>query len=152
MLTFKRKADDIVNIKQKMAADEYIICGDKKASMLKVGYSNNYATKKAYLVFDRDDVKEYIAKRMKEIEAETIANQTEVLQYLTRVLRDEESEETLVNVGNFEQEVRTVKLSAKDKIKAAELIGKRWGSWTDKVDVTSDLTLVFEDDYGDQDD
>ena len=137
-----------MNIKQKAAADEYIICGDKKASMLKAGDSNNYANKKAYLVFDRDDVKEYIAKRMKEIEAETIANQTEVLQYLTRVLRDEESEETLVNVGNFEQEVRTVKLSAKDKIKAAELIGKRWGSWTDKVDVNSTEGIKIIDDIG----
>lgn len=137
-----------MNIKQKAAADEYIICGDKKASMLKVGYSNNYANKKAYLVFDRDDVKEYIAKRMEDIEAETIANQTEVLQYLTRVLRDEESEETLVNVGNFEQEVRTVKLSAKDKIKAAELIGKRWGSWTDKVDVNSTEGIKIIDDIG----
>ena len=137
-----------MNIKQKAAADEYIICGDKKASMLKAGYSNNYANKKAYLVFDRDDVKEYIAKRMKEIEAETIANQTDVLQYLSMVLRDEESEETLVNVGNFEQEVRTVKLSAKDKIKAAELIGKRWGSWTDKVDVNSTEGIKIIDDIG----
>ena len=37
----------------------------------------------------------------------------------------------------------------RDRIKAAELLGKRYGSWTDKVDMTSDLTLVFEDDYGD---
>lgn len=86
---------------------------------------------------------------MKELEEKSIASQVEILQYLTRVIRDEETEEVLVNVGNFEQEVQEVKVSAKDRIKAAELLGKRYGSWTDKVDLTSDLTLVFEDDYGD---
>ena len=88
---------------------------------------------------------------MKKLEEEAIADQAEVLKFLTRIMRDEEKEEVLVNIGNFEQEVQTMKVSAKDRIKAAELLGKRYGSWTDKVDLSSDLTLIFEDDYGDQD-
>ena len=90
-----------------------------------------------------------IDERMKKLEEEAIADQAEVLKFLTRIMRDEEKEEVLVNIGNFEQEIQTMKVSAKDRIKAAELLGKRYGSWTDKVDLSSDLTLIFEDDYGD---
>ena len=85
---------------------------------------------------------------MKKLEEEAIADQTEVLKYLTRVLRDEEKEEVLVNVGNFEQEIQSMKVSTKDKIKAAELLGKRYGSWTDKVDINSTEGIKIIDDIG----
>ena len=85
---------------------------------------------------------------MKELDEESIADQKEVLQYLTRVMRGKETEEVLASVGNFEQEIKNISVGAKDRIKAAELIGKRYSLWTDRVEVDSDLTIVFEDDYG----
>lgn len=134
---------------RKKFADEYIICGNATQAAIEAGYSKRSAKQTGSRLLDQPEIKEYIAERMKELEEESIASQVEILQYLTRVIRDEETEEALVNVGNFEQEVQEVKVSAKDKIKAVELLGKRYGSWTDKVDLTSDLTLIFEDDYGD---
>ena len=135
-----------LTIKQKKFADEYIISGNATQSALKAGYKNEVSGREN---LQKPTVQSYIEERMKELEDEAIADQSEVLKFLTRILRNEEKEEVLVNVGNFEQEVQEVKVSAKDRIKAAELLGKRYGSWTDKVDMTSDLTLVFEDDYGD---
>jgi len=140
-----------LSVMRKKFADEYIICGNATQAAIDAGYSKRSAKQTGSRLLDQAEIKEYIAERMKELEAKSIADQTEILQYLTRVIRDEETEEVLMNVGNFEQEVQTVKLSAKEKIKAAELLGKRYGSWTDKVDVSSDLTLIFEDDYGDED-
>ena len=138
-----------LTIKQKKFADEYIKTGNATQSAINAGYSEKTARKIGSENLTKPDIKAYIDERMKELEEEAIADQSEVLKFLTRILRNEEKEEVLVNVGNFEQEVQEVKVSAKDRIKAAELLGKRYGSWTDKVDLTSDLTLVFEDDYGD---
>ena len=135
-----------LTIKQKKFADEYIISGNASEAALKAGYKNEVSGREN---LRKPTVKSYIDERMKKLEEEAIADQTEVLKFLTRILRDEETEEVLVNIGNFEQEIQTMKVSAKDRIKAAELLGKRYGSWTDKVDLSSDLTLIFEDDYGD---
>ena len=138
-----------LTIKQKKFADEYIKTGNAYQSALNAGYSESYSKGNVIKLLENVSVKAYIDERMKKLEEEAIADQAEVLKYLTRVLRDEEREEVLVNVGNFEQEIQSMKVSTKDKIKAAELLGKRYGSWTDKVDLSSDLTLIFEDDYGD---
>lgn len=138
-----------LTIKQKKFADEYIISGNATQAAIKAGYSGNYAKAQSSKLLENVGIKSYIDERMKKLEEEAIADQAEVLKYLTRVLRDEEREEILVNVGNFEQEIQSMKVSTKDRIKAAELLGKRYGSWTDKVDLSSDLTLIFEDDYGD---
>lgn len=133
---------------RKKFADEYIICGNATQAAIDAGYSKRSAKQTGSRLLDQAEIKEYIAERMKELEAESIADQTEILQYLTRVIRDEETEEVLMNVGNFEQEVQTVKLSAKEKIKAAELLGKRYQLWTDKVDINSTEGIKIIDDIG----
>ena len=138
-----------LTIKQKKFADEYIISGNATQAAINAGYSEKTARKIGSENLTKPDIKSYIDERMKKLEEEAIADQAEVLKFLTRIMRDEEKEEVLVNIGNFEQEIQTMKVSAKDRIKAAELLGKRYGSWTDKVDLSSDLTLIFEDDYGD---
>ena len=139
-----------LTIKQKKFADEYIKTGNAYKSALNAGYSENYAKNATkFLLENNGQISAYIDERMKKLEEEAIADQAEVLKFLTRIMRDEEKEEVLVNIGNFEQEIQAMKVSAKDRIKAAELLGKRYGSWTDKVDLSSDLTLIFEDDYGD---
>ena len=84
---------------------------------------------------------------MKEIGDKRIADAKEVLEYLTRVIRNEEKEEVVVtvNVGDFQTEIKKVKkeLSAKDKIKAAELLGKRYRLFTDKVEADVNQVVVF---------
>lgn len=124
-------------------ADEYIKTGNVYQSAINAGYSENYAKTNAYKLLEKDSIKSYIDERMKKLEEEAIADQAEVLKYLTRVLRDEEREDVLVNVGNYEQEIQSMKVSAKDRIKAAELLGKRYGSWTDKVDMTLDVPTII---------
>lgn len=137
-----------LTIKQKKFADEYIKLGNATQAAINAGYSKRSAKQTGSRLLTNPAIKAYIAERMKELEAESIADQTEILQYLTRVIRDEETEEVLMNVGNFEQEVQTVKVSSKEKIKAAELLGKRYQLWTDKVDINSTEGVKIIDDIG----
>lgn len=127
-------------------ADEYIISGNATESYKIAGYkfsNDNMASVEGHKLLRNPKVKSYIEEQMKELEAETIADQTEVLQFLTSILRDEMTEEVLVNVGNFEQSIQDKKISARDRIKAAELLGKRYGSWTDKVNLEGNLPVII---------
>ena len=93
------------------------------------------------------EVKKYIDDRLEEIQSNRIAKAEEVLEYLTRVIRNEEKEEVVVtvNVGDFQTEIKKVKkeLSAKDKLKAAELLGKRYRLFTEKVEADVNQVVVF---------
>lgn len=140
-----------ITIKQKKFADEYIISGNATEAYLKAYAKQSRASAEANArkLLGNYSVKTYVDERMKKLDEESIADQKEVLQYLTRVMRGEEKESVLVNSGDFKQEVREIAVGAKDRIKAAELIGKRYSLWTDKVDLDNNITIVFEDDYGD---
>lgn len=141
-----------LTIKQKKFADEYIISGNATESYKVAGYkysSDNMASVEAHKLLRNPKVKTYIDERMKKLEEEAIANQNEILKFLTRVIRDEETEETLISRGEEGQEITTVKLSGRDRIRAAELLGKRYGSWTDKLEVESESRVVIVDDLED---
>ena len=132
--------------KQKRFADEYIISTNATQAAIKAGYSENTAKVIGYENLQRPEIREYIDKRMKQHEQKQIASQEEVLMYLTSLIRGNETEQTLIMNGDYGQEITDIEVSAKDRIKAAELLGKRWGTWTEKVDITADLAVTFVDD------
>lgn len=139
-----------LTLKRKKFADDWLITGNVYQSAINAGYSENYAKGNATKLLENVSVKAYIDERLKEIESEKVASQEEVLQYLTSVMRGETSEEVLINRGSeVGQDITDIEVSAKDRIKAAELLGKRYGTWTDKIDIEGDVNIVLEDDYGD---
>mgnify|MGYP001359633236 CR=1 FL=1 len=137
-----------MTVKQKKFADEYIISGNATQAAKKAGYSEKTCYSIGSENLSKPVIKQYLDEKMKEIEDKAIAKQNEVLQYLTAIMRGEEKEQTIISTGDFSQTITDIDVSAKDRIKAAELLGKRYGTWTDKVDVTSDLEITFIDDYG----
>lgn len=137
-----------LTVKQQRFADEYIISGNAYKSAVEAGYSGNYAKAQSSKLLENVGIKSYIEKRMEEINSEKIADQSEVLQYLTSIMRGEQKEQTLRGMGEGYQEIDDIEVSAKDRIKAAELIGKRYALWTDKQEVTGDLAVTFVDDIG----
>lgn len=134
--------------KQKAFADYYIETGNAYQSAKKAGYSENYAKGNIIKLLENVSVKTYIDEQMKLLEDSRIAKADEVLKYLTRVIRGEETEQVVVTVskGDFISEVEVVdkELGAKDKIKAAELLGKRYRLFTDKIEAKVEATVVFE--------
>lgn len=134
--------------KQKAFAEYYIETGNATESAIKAGYSKKTARVIGQENLLKPALKYYIDKKMKELESKRIAKAEEVLEYLTRVLRGEETEQVVVteNIGDFMSEAKVVdkELSAKDKIKAAELLGKRYRLFTDKIEADVNQTVVFE--------
>ncbi|AIW25282.1 terminase [Streptococcus pyogenes JRS4] len=132
-----------LTLKQKRFADEYIISANATAAAIKAGYSKKTARSIGQENLTKPDIKAYIDERLEKLESEKIATQEEVLQYLTSIMRGDQQEKTLISVGEFGQKIVDIDVGAKDRIKAAELLGKRYRLFTDKVemDVSSDVTI-----------
>lgn len=130
-------AEKKMTAKQQRFCDEYLIDLNATQAAIRAGYSEKTANEQGSRLLTKVSVKEYIEKRMAEKEKNLIADQDEVLRYLTAVLRGEsESEEIVIeNIGDFTSEARTMKKapSEKDKLKAAELLGKRYSLFKDNV-------------------
>lgn len=141
-----------LNDRQKAFADYYIESLNAFESAIKAGYSEKYAKSRSYELLENVGIKKYIDERMEQLKSKRIAKAEEVLEYLTKVIRNEEEEEVVVtvNVGDFQTEVQKVKkeISAKDKIKAAELLGKRYSLFTEKVDLEANAGVTIVDDIG----
>ncbi len=135
-----------MTIKQQRFADEYIISGNATQSAIIAGYSQKYANTNASKLLQNTTIKNYIEERLEELDSEKIADQKEILQYLTSILRGEETEQTLRGVGEGAQIISDIDVGAKDRIKAAELLGKRYAMWTDKMDVSGGVVFISGDD------
>ena len=144
--------------KQKIFADEYLI--DLNATRAyKVAYQNvkndAVAAAAAARLLRNVKVKNYIADRMEEIHNEKTADAQEVIEYLTSVLRGESTAQEIVVEGTGDgcSEARTMEKSPseKERLKAAELLGKRYALFTDKVETDVDMDLNITIDYGEDD-
>lgn len=123
---------------QKRFADEYLI--DLNATRAyKTAYpsvkKDSTAAAAGTRLLRNVNVLTYVEERMKQLEDQAIAKQEEVLKYLTSVMRGECKEETLRGIGEGAQRIDDIDVSAKDRLKAAELLGKRYSMWTDKKEV-----------------
>ena len=139
-----------LTLKQKQFADEYIRTGNAYQSAINVGYSEKYAKARSHKMLENVGINQYIDDNLEIIQKESIAEADEIMRYLTRVLRAEEKEEILVYVGDGMQEIQTIQPSTKDRIKAAELLGKRYRMWTDKHEIGI-TTPIFIDDVPEED-
>ena len=132
-----------MTLKQQRFADEYIISGNATGAAIKAGYSSKYANTNASKLLQNTTIKSYIDERLAQLASEKIATQQEVLSYLTSVMRGETQEQTLISIGELGQTITDIDVGAKDRIKAAELLGKRHRLWTDKVEADVSGTVVF---------
>lgn len=136
--------------KQKAFADEYLIDLNGTQAAIRAGYSKKTANEQASRLLANVNVKEYIQNRMAEKEKALIANQDEVLKYLTSVLRGESSSEIVVveSIGDYMSEARKVQKAPdeKERLKAAELLGKRYGLYADKLKVDGAIPVVISGD------
>ncbi|WP_050613342.1 terminase small subunit [Bacillus testis] len=136
--------------KQKRFADYYIECGNASESAVKAGYSEKTATEMGYENLRKPHLKAYIDERLKELADKRIMSAEEVLQTVTSFARNEEQEDVVV-FGESGPEIVTKGISAKDRLKALELIGKRYAMWTDNKNLTGNMGVTIIDDIGEDD-
>jgi len=136
--------------KQKRFADYYIETGNAAEAARKAGYSKKTADRIGHENLKKPEIANYIAERMEEKDKERIASQNEVLETLTRILRGEESGTELVGIGAGAQKVEQLPPAIEAKIRAAELLGKRYSMWTEKQQVEN-ITPTFVEDVPEDD-
>lgn len=128
-----------LTIKQQAFADAYIELGNATQAYLKA-YPNvkkeDTARAAGSRMLTNVSVKVYIDERMEQLKSERVADQQEILETLTAVLRGEARAATLRGVGEGAQVIEEeMPPTMGERIRAAELIGKRHRIWTDKVDI-----------------
>lgn len=135
--------------KQRLFADEYLkdLNGTRAYKTIYTTIKNdNVAAVRANTLLKQKDISDYISKRLEEIHNENTADIQEVMEYLTSVLRGKSASAVLMMSGNGMQKVSEKPPDEKERLKAAELLGKRFGMFKDNVDVTSNGKTVIVDD------
>lgn len=129
--------------KQKRFCDEYLIDCNATQAAIRAGYSKKTANEQGNRLLANVSVKAYIDERLEQLHTKKTADAQEVMEYLTSVMRGEHKEQTLALCGDGMQEIQDIDVSAKDRIKAAELIGKRYGLFKDAVDLGGAVPVVI---------
>ena len=157
--------------KQMRFCDEYLIDLNATQAAIRAGYSEKTATVIGSENLTKPYIREYIDKRLAEKEESLVAKQDEVMKYLTAVMRREEKENVVVTLSkevtkyvpddNGTMRKQTIKEEIpqiieipsrlSDSNKAAELLGKAYGIYSDRVEQEVDMNLNITVDYGDKD-
>lgn len=135
--------------KQKLFCDEYLKDTNATRAYLAVYANCKSAISAAPLaskLLKKEEIQKYISEKMEEIHNENTADIQEVMEYLTSVLRGESASAVLMMSGNGMQKVTEKPPDEKERLKAAELLGKRFGMFKDNVDITSNGKTVIVDD------
>jgi len=129
--------------KQKRFVVEYIKDYNATQAAIRAGYSEQTAYSQGNRLLKKVEIKKAIKELQDEIRKKNIAEAIEVEEFLSLAMRGKIEEEVVVteNIGDYESRARIIKkqLSAKERIKAAELLGKRYALFADKVDMDVDV-------------
>ncbi|MDR0979496.1 MAG: terminase small subunit [Lachnospiraceae bacterium] len=124
--------------RQKRFIDYYIETGNSSEACRRAGYKGNNLNRiGSENLIKLDSI---IKKRLEAKQSERIASQDEVLMYLTSVMRGQEKD-------TFDLDA-----SLQDRTKAAELLGKRWGTFIDKKEVSGGAIVQLVDNIADDED
>lgn len=156
--------------KQQRFVDEYLIDLNATQAAIRAGYSTKTATEQGSRLLSNVKVRACIDEKMAELSRRTGVNQERIIRELARiafvnptevvnmndatVLADASEDDTAaiasVKVkevsGDFESIEREVRFA--DKIKALELLGKRFGMWIDKQQIDGNVGVQIIDDIG----
>lgn len=133
--------------KQKRFADYYIETGNATESARRAGYKGKNLNNVASENLAKVGVKSYIDEKLKILQDERTASAKEVLEFLTKSMRGELDEEVVVveGTGDGTSEARKIKkqIGLRERIKSAELLGKRYRLFTDKVEVEGVVPVMI---------
>ena len=139
--------------KQKIFADEDLI--DLNATRAyRVAYpavkNDDTAAAAGSRLLKNVKVAVYIDQELENLRSERVADAQEVMEHLTAVMRGEVKEEVVVvegaGEGYSEAKIIEKQIAERDRIKAAELLGKRYSMFTDKLDINGVEGVVIVDD------
>jgi len=127
-----------LTVKQLKFIESYIVSGNATQAAIEAGYSRRTAYKTGSENLKKPQLLKKLEKRTEEIRDEKIVDQREIMEFISATQRGE-IREVVVTPGGAKVEV-PAKIS--DRLKAAELMGKRYAMWTEKRDVTATVGPV----------
>ncbi|MBB6670265.1 terminase small subunit [Cohnella nanjingensis] len=157
-------------VKQQKFADEFLIDLNATQAAIRAGYSFKTATEQGSRLLANVKVRAYIDERMAVISTRTGINQERIMRELARIafldptklvnmdsaeLQDNASADDRAAIasvkvksmsGDVEMIEREVRFA--DKLKALELLGKRYGMWTDGLKLSGEVGVQIIDDIG----
>ena len=124
-----------MNVRQQKFCDYYLQSGNATDAAIKAGYSEKTAYSIGQRLLKNVEIEKYNAEHQQKAHKERIATAEEILEFLSDTVRDDE-------VGR------------KDRLKAAELLGKRYALFTDNVSMANEGVTVYVNltDYGEKND
>ena len=129
--------------RQRKFADEYLI--DSNATRAyKAAYprikNDNVASAAGTRLLGNVKVKTYIDDKLEELSSNKIADAQEVMGYLTSVLRGESKASVVVvegcGDGCSKAKILAKSPDEKERLKAAEMLGRRYGVFKDNINAT----------------
>lgn len=135
-----------MNSRQKLFVTEYLVDFNATQAAIRAGYSEKTSYSQGQRLLKNVEVKNAIKETREKIQDENIATAKDVEEFLSQAMTGQLDEEVLLVTGKgegFSGVTRERKeISAKDRLKAAELLGKRHALFTDKVDLqTGDIVI-----------
>lgn len=141
--------------KQKRFCEEYLIDTNATKAAERAGYSKKTAYSIGIENLRKPEIKAYLDEQLAKMHDERTADAKEVMEYLTSVMRGESEAEIVVveGIGDGASEARRFMKAPdeKERLKAAELLGKRYGLFRDKMDITGTAAVTIIDDMDDED-
>lgn len=125
--------------KQKAFCDYYIETLNATEAYKRAGYNEKGARANSARLIAKDSIKQYINQRLKQIESDRIIKPEEIMQYLTRVIKGEEKDQFGLDAPLSE------------RTKAAELAGKRYMMFGNKMSVDTNIGVTILDDIPEDD-
>ena len=136
--------------RQRKFCDEYLIDCNATQAAIRAGYSPKTAKSMGNRLLTYVYIRTYIDEQLAALHDEKVADADEVIKYLTSVMRGESTAEIVVVEGEGDgcSSARRINKAPdeKERLKAAELLGKRYGIFTDKVNVEGGAKVVIVDD------
>ena len=131
--------------RQRRFCEEYLIDGNASQAAIRAGYSKRSATVVSTTLMKNPQVQAHLKELLDALHSAKVADAQEVLEYLTSIMRGEQREQTLQLIGDGMQDITAIDVAAKDRLKAAELLGKRYGIFKENVGVTMDAVVIVDD-------
>lgn len=105
-------------------AEEWLKTTNATQSAIKAGYSERTAYSAGNRLLKKVEVRQYIDERLAEMKESSIADTNEVMQFLSSTMRGDIPDQFGLDPA------------LNDRLKAAELLGKRYKMFTDKQEVS----------------
>lgn len=135
--------------KQKRFCDEYLIDCNATQAAIRAGYSKKTAYSIGQENLNKPEIKAYIDEQLNEIHNKSIADAAEVMKYLTSVLRGKSLAEIVVVEGDGDgcSSARRINKAPdeRERLKAAELLGKRYSLFKDNMTVEIEPVMIVDD-------